>query len=563
MQKTCPQCSSAFDVTDDDVAFYDKVSPVFGNKKYTIPPPTLCPDCRQQRRWAFQNQGFLYHRTSDATGKDIISAYSPEKQLKVYEKAEWLKIDNTDTGREFDFSRPFFDQFTELFRATPKEAVLQTGEMQNSDYTHFGGWAKNCYLIFDFGTCEDCMYSTFFGYCKNCIDMRDMQRNELCYDCIDLSDCYGVMHGTFCRNCSSSAYLLDCIGCKHCIGCVNLRNKEYCIFNKEVGKDVFDKTWAALFNGSFATRQAMHKRWEEFALTCPRRAVHNTNAPDCRGDYLVNCEKAVDCYKCFELRDSRYSQYVVLKSNDLYDVSGFGEGSSFCYELSASGGLVGQIGMSNCCFNAYVFYGANNVYYSIHCLENCKNLFGCCDIRSKKYCILNKQYTQGEYEELVPKIIEHMKKTGEWGEFFPMSISPFAYNETPAQEYFPLTEEDAARRGIRWKPRDAREFLPATFVLTDALKDVPDSIVKETLACAQCSKNYRITVRELEFYRTHGLPIPRQCPECRALGRIARRNPQTLWKRACAKCGQGVQTSYAPDRPEIVYCESCYLATVY
>jgi len=31
-----------------------------------------------------------------------------------------------------------------------------------------------------------------------------------------------------------------------------------------------------------------------------------------------------------------------------------------------------------------------------------------------KYCILNKQYSKEEYEELVPKIIEHMQKTGEW-----------------------------------------------------------------------------------------------------------------------------------------------------
>ena len=32
-----------------------------------------------------------------------------------------------------------------------------------------------------------------------------------------------------------------------------------------------------------------------------------------------------------------------------------------------------------------------------------------------------------------------MMITGEWGEFFPSSLSPFGYNETVAQEYFPLT----------------------------------------------------------------------------------------------------------------------------
>ena len=36
-----------------------------------------------------------------------------------------------------------------------------------------------------------------------------------------------------------------------------------------------------------------------------------------------------------------------------------------------------------------------------------------------------------------------MKSTGEWGEFFPHELSPFGYNETVAQEYFPLNEAQA------------------------------------------------------------------------------------------------------------------------
>jgi len=63
-------------------------------------------------------------------------------------------------------------------------------------------------------------------------------------------------------------------------------------------------------------------------------------------------------------------------------------------------------------------------------------------LNTAKYCILNKQYTKEEYEKLMPKIIEYMEKTEEWGEFFPASLSPFGYNETIAMEYFPLTREE-------------------------------------------------------------------------------------------------------------------------
>jgi hypothetical protein len=39
-----------------------------------------------------------------------------------------------------------------------------------------------------------------------------------------------------------------------------------------------------------------------------------------------------------------------------------------------------------------------------------------------------------------------MKSTGEWGEFFPLSLSLFGYNETVAQDYFPLAQEEAIQK---------------------------------------------------------------------------------------------------------------------
>jgi hypothetical protein len=35
-----------------------------------------------------------------------------------------------------------------------------------------------------------------------------------------------------------------------------------------------------------------------------------------------------------------------------------------------------------------------------------------------------------------------MKSAGEWGEFFPTELSTFGYNETAANEYFPMTEKE-------------------------------------------------------------------------------------------------------------------------
>ena len=77
MTKTCSKCSQRFDVEENDLKFYDEISPVFGGKKYAVPPPNLCPDCRQQRRLAWRNERTLYTRKCDATGKDMVSVSLP------------------------------------------------------------------------------------------------------------------------------------------------------------------------------------------------------------------------------------------------------------------------------------------------------------------------------------------------------------------------------------------------------------------------------------------------------------------------------------------------------
>ena len=245
--------------------------------------------------------------------------------------------------------------------------------------------------------------------------------------------------------------------------------------------------------------------------------------------------------------------------------------------------------------------GSRDLNYCFWCFSS-SNLFGCIGLRHKSYCILNKQYTKEEYERLVPKIIEHMNKIPyisrksqiqnskfqinsksqiqnskpkeiiyRYGEFFPPELSPFSYNETVAQEYFPLTKEEAIKQGYSWYDKPKSEYKPTIKAkdLPDHIKDVKDSITKEIIECSNYKKGkckgsgvFRILPQELEFYRKMNLPLPRLCPDCRHYERIKQRNPLKLYKRKCAKCGKEILTTYSPDRPEIVYCEKCYLEEV-
>ena len=110
--KICKQCQTDFSVTDWDLEFYDKIAPVFSWVKYGVPSPTLCPDCRNKRRLAWRNRRNMYRRNCDASGKNIISMYSPDKPYKVYHVKEFEsdRWNPKDYWMQFDFSKTFFDR---------------------------------------------------------------------------------------------------------------------------------------------------------------------------------------------------------------------------------------------------------------------------------------------------------------------------------------------------------------------------------------------------------------------------------------------------------------------
>ncbi len=76
------------------------------------------------------------------------------------------------------------------------------------------------------------------------------------------------------------------------------------------------------------------------------------------------------------------------------------------YESTASPENTNMI----CC--ACIWPPSDNLLYCYSSVQS-HNCFGCVSAKQNEYCILNKQYTKEQYEELVPKIIEHMIKNGE------------------------------------------------------------------------------------------------------------------------------------------------------
>ncbi|MBU0648075.1 hypothetical protein KJ855_02745, partial [Patescibacteria group bacterium] len=120
--KVCRQCGTDFVVNDGELVFLDKVSPEFGGKKYQIPAPKECPECRMQRRFAFRNVRNVYKRKLEGKEGEFVSVYSPSNKHIIIHEDEYLSdgFDVMKYGREFDFNRPFFEQLQELHLAVPK-----------------------------------------------------------------------------------------------------------------------------------------------------------------------------------------------------------------------------------------------------------------------------------------------------------------------------------------------------------------------------------------------------------------------------------------------------------
>ena len=558
MDKTCTTCGQKFEITKDDLAFYEKASPVLGGKTYTIPPPTLCPDCRVQRRMARRNDRVFYHRKSDLSGKPVIAIYPEDSPFKIYHQNEWYsdKWDPLSFGRDVDLNRPFLEQWAQLRLDVPRLA-MDGVNCENSDYCNYCGDDKNCYLDIAGEGNEDCYFDLFTKYSKNCVDCTFVYHSTLCYECIQCHNCYDVRFSMHMDNCSSSVLCFDCIGCRDCLLSTNLRNKQYYILNQPHTKEEYEAKLKELNLSSYTSLKNVFNLWKGMRIKNGiYRDMYNLNCEECIGDNMKNSKNCTHCFNATACRDCKYL-YDVLDATDCQDLN------YSLYKPECSYELCSTLQLKFSAFNQATHY-SSQVYYC-DLTNNSSHLFGCIGLNHKEYCVLNKQYTKEEYEEIVPKIIEGMKRDGSWGEFFPVALSPFAYNETVAQEYMPLSKEDVLARGWKWKEEEAisEKYLGPVTDIPDDIHDVADSLSSNILKCEVSGKLYKIIPQELKFYKQMGLPVPRRCPDQRHKDRLTQRNPRHLWDRTCAQCSKSIKTTYSPERPEIVFCEDCYRKKVY
>lgn len=557
MQKTCIECTIQFPVFEDDLAYYEKMG---------VQTPRLCPECRSRRRCLFRNEHIFYKRICDLCKKETISQYSPNKNFPVYCSECWWS-DNWDPkeyGALYDPSKSFFEQWYEVFLRTPKPALVATRSV-NSPYVNYAADNKNCYMIYESSNNEDCIHCYWIQKTKDCVDVSFTHQVEFSYDVDDCYSCSRLFYSRSCENCLDSYFLEDCRNCTNCIGCVNMRNAQYCIFNVQHSKEEYLKKLKEFNLDTYIGVQNLKKEFADHRVKFPKKFAHVINISNGTGNYMNNTKNCKECFHAYDAEDCAYSIHVWRGAKDCYDCNTAGRTAERVYNSLNSGLEVSNVICGSMC------WGANFVEYSFFC-PNAVNCFGCVALKKGKYAVLNKEYSKEEYEKIRLQIVSELKEKDMYGEFFPKEFSVFGYNESSAMDEFPLTKEEVLTSGFTWEEEHRGVYDKGTIswdktpLVSEDIKS--DEVSKEIYTCTTCQKNYKIITTEADFYKRFSIPLPQTCPECRFKERVGGREPNKLWERVCmcnlsnhehaGVCSNTFKTSYEPDRPEILYCESCY-----
>lgn len=559
MTKQCVQCSKTFKIFNEDREFYRRID---------VPEPTLCPDCRNQRRLLFRQERNLYQRACDKCNRPIVAAYPQNTVYTVYCPECWWSDDwdPLDYGIPYNASKSFFDQFNAVLLATPRVSLVGSHN-ENSDYVNYANYMKDSYLVVGGHDVEHSLYSWRIYHSKDSVDCTHTTKSELAYYAIDAEEIYNSHFIYKSKGVTDSAFLFDCQAVRNCFLSVNLRTAQYVFKNQQLTQPEYER---AIAEYDLASYKNVERGWQAFKELFTNKAIHlavdAVNSEAVVGNDFVNSHH---CYYSFALKESENNRYAFYGEDlkDSMDTVLSGWPGEQMYEVMSAG-----IGCYDVKFSCVV-WTSRNVEYSDNCHDS-HDLFGAAGVRKRQYIILNTQYSEGDYLKLRQQIITDMRTRGEYGEFFPEALSPFSYNETLANDFYPLTEEAVKQRQWKWHADLPSTRGQATIAeLPDNIHDVTDTIIKEIIACATCGKNYKIIQQELEFHRQVNLALPRLCSNCRLRERMAIRNPLCLWHRQCmctqpshthaGRCTTEFDTAYSPERKEIVYCEQCYQTEIY
>lgn len=551
---SCEHCNKDFTISKEEFLMYEKVG---------IELPVICFYCRAKLHLSFWLFGKFRKGKSDLSGENLITVLPDNARYPIYTLHEWYgdAWDPMEYGQYYDSNKSFFLQLKELQEKIPRPH--QNGvKNTNCDYCDDVWNSKNCYLSRSIVECEDLYYSYRNIKVKNSIDTVVCFNSERCFDCINCHNSYRLFYSRNSKDCIDSYFLEDCRNCQNCFMCWNLRGKSYCIENIQYTQEEYFKKIGDFKIDCYSNIQNLKEKFEKIEK---ENAIHRENFNlrvfNSFGDNLLDTKNCKNCYTTSESEDCfNCVRNGWLKS--CIDIVGSMnlEFSGSCSICQPSGFSLKYSNSSSSRFSEYLDL----------CIE-CDNCFGCVGLKKKQYCILNKQYSKEEYQELKAKIIENMKETplrqgyegqvGEYGKFLPYSMSTGPFNFSTAYFYFPETKkEEILALGGYWQDIDEShiEGMP-TNKLPDSILEVDESICKQALICPVTGWRFNIALNEFNFYKANNIPLPRYHFDIRIKNNMKYASILKSYPYKCFYCQKDINAFYPHEwNYKNIACEECY-----
>src|SRR3989344_3316829 len=500
--KNCIDCKNEFEIDSGDLVLYEKIG---------LKIPEQCFFCRIKQYSAFWVFGKFRKGVSNLSGESLITVLPSSPRYPIYTSHEWWgdAWDPMTFGQDYNSSRPFFDQLKELQEKIPRPHQVSS-KSTNCDWCDDSWDSKNCYL------------------CRSILKFSENSK-----DCID------------------SYFLFDCRNCQNCFMCWNLRNKQYCIRNKQYTKEAYEQELKNIKLDSYENVENLKNELENMLKN---EAVHRENfnlkTTNSIGNYMTNCDKCVNVFSWENSQNSRNSLRG-LNTKDCIDQLGCWNNEISGDNSCVTGGYeIKHSSWSDCRYSEYIDL----------CIE-VEHCFGCVGLRKKKYCILNKQYEKEEYEILKDKIIKDMEKRGEYGKYLPYSMGICDYNLSNGFVYFPqTTKEEIIKKGGYWSEENlsSKDGISSA-KLPDSILDTKPEITSQALICPETHYRFNISQDEYEFHKSKNFALPRIHFDLRILKKVKKITALRGYPYQCIYCSKNINAYYPPEWGyQKIACEDCY-----
>ena len=159
------------------------------------------------------------------------------------------------------------------------------------------------------------------------------------------------------------------------------------------------------------------------------------------------------------------------------------------------------------------------------------------------------------------ELIEFMKNTGEYGDFFPFEFAPCPYQDSISGYYWPLSEDDMKHLGMWSTPPETREKGSCKPIseLPDNADDMPAELLQVGFWDDIASKPFQVFPEDVAFSKKTNTPLP-YTNFIRRLQENFRWMPfdGTLKDAVCMDCKAHVKTSWGPEYHHNLLCDTCY-----